>query len=137
MDLVTLGIGGLIGFLSAIGKDFLLESSNNKNKIKEFKKEKLEEIFILMDKVFQESLLPLKYKGSLDGIGARLGMIIRFYFPDLLQDYQKFVKVYANVMWKTMQLDDKINLSEEDRSTFYEAHKLFIDKIVLESKKYI
>lgn len=27
MDLVTLGIGGLIGFLSAIGKDFLLENS--------------------------------------------------------------------------------------------------------------
>ena len=137
MDLVTLGIGGLIGFLSAIGKDFLLESSKNKNKIKEFKKEKLEEIFILMDKVFQESLLPLKYKGSLDGVGAKLGMTIRFYFPNLTQDYQKFVKVYANVMEKTMQLDDKINLSEEDRSIFYKAHKLFIDKIVLESKKYV
>jgi len=137
MDLVTLGIGGLIGFLSAIGKDFLLESSKNKNKIKEFKKEKLEEIFILMDKLFQESLKPLKYKGSIDGFGARLGMIIRFYFPDLLQDYQKFLKVYQNVAEKTMQLDDKINLSKEDISTFFKAYGLFIDKVVLESKKYV
>jgi hypothetical protein len=137
MDLVTLGIGGLIGFLSAIGKDFLLESSKNKNKIKELKKEKLEEIFILMDKVFQESLKPLKYKGSLDGVGAKLGMTIRFYFPDLNQDYQKFLKVYLNVTQKTMTLDNEINLSQEDIDTFYKAYGLFIDKIVLESKKYV
>ena len=137
MDLVTLGIGGLIGFLSAIGKDFLLESSKNKNKIKEFKKQKLEEIFILMDKVSQESLKPLKYKGSLDGIGAKLGMTIRFYFPDLTQDYQNFIKVYQDVTQKTITLDDKINLSQDDISTFYKAYGLFIDKIVLESKKYV
>jgi hypothetical protein len=108
-----------------------------KIKIKEFKKEKLEEIFILMDKVSQESLKPLKYKGSLDGVGAKLGMTIRFYFPDLNQDYQKFLKVYQNVTQKTMTLDDKINLSQEDISTFYKAYGLFIDKIVLESKKYV
>ncbi|MGB3751098.1 MAG: hypothetical protein WA945_05980 [Arcobacteraceae bacterium] len=137
MDLVTLGIGGLIGFLSAIGKDFLLESSKNKNKIKEFKKLKLEEIFILMDKVSQESLKPLKYKGSLDGVGAKLGMTIRFYFPDLNKDYQVFLKVYQSISQKTMTLDDKINLSEEDISTFCEAYGVFIDKIVLESKKYV
>jgi len=137
MDLLTLGIGGLIGFLSAIGKDFLLENSKNKIKTKEFKKQKLEEIFILMDKVSQESLKPLKYKGSLDGVGAKLGMTIRFYFPDLNQDYQTFIKVYQEITQKTMTLDDKINLSQEDINIFYKAYGLFLDKIVLESKKYI
>jgi hypothetical protein len=137
MDLLTLGIGGLIGFLSAIGKDFLLEQSKNKIKTKDFKREKLEEIFILMDKVSQESLKPLKYKGSLDGIGAKLGMTIRFYFPDLNKDYQDFLKVFQDVTQKTITLDDKINLTEEDIKMFYTAYGLFIDKIVLESKKYV
>ncbi|PHO11140.1 hypothetical protein CPG37_01465 [Malaciobacter canalis] len=137
MDLLTLGIGGLIGFLSAIGKDFLLEQSKNKIKTKDFKREKLEEIFILMDKVSQESLKPLKYKGSLDGIGAKLGMTIRFYFPDLNKDYQDFLKVFQEVTQKTITLDDKINLTEEDIKMFYTAYGLFIDKIVLESKKYV
>jgi hypothetical protein len=137
MDLLTLGIGGLIGFLSAVGKDFLLENSKNKIKTKEFKKQKLEEIFILMDKVSQESLKPLKYKSSLDGVGAKLGMTIRFYFPDLNQDYQTFLKVYQEITQKTMTMDDKINLSQEDINTFYKAYSLFLDKIVLESKKYI
>ena len=133
MDLFTLVIGGLIGFLSAIGKDFLLEQS----KIKDFKRQKLEEIFILMDKVFQESLMPLKYKGSLDGVGAKLGMTIRFYFPDLNKDYQDFLKIFQEITRKTITLDDKINLSDEDIKIFYTAYKLFIDKIVLESKKYV
>lgn len=137
MDLLTLGIGGLIGFLSAIGKDFLLEQSKNKIKTKDFKRQKLEEIFILMDKVSQESLKPLKYKGSLDGIGAKLGMTIRFYFPDLNKDYQDFLKVFQDVTKKTMTLDDKINLTDEDIKIFYTAYGQFIDKIVLESKRYV
>lgn len=137
MDLLTLGIGGLIGFLSAVGKDFILEDNKNKIKRKEFKKQKLEEIFILMDKLSQESLKPLKYKGSLDGVGAKLGMTIRFYFPDLNQYYQTFLKIYQEITQKTMTLEDKINLSQEDINIFYKAYGIFLDKIVLESKKYI
>ena len=136
MDFFTLLIGGLIGFLSAIGKDFLLENSRNKIKTKDFKRQTLEEVFILMDKVSQESLKPLKYKGSLDGIGAKLGMTIRFYFPDLNKDYQDFLKVYQDITQKTITLDDN-NLSDVDITIFYTAYGLFIDKIVLESKKYV
>lgn len=137
MDLVTLGIGGIIGFLSAVGKDFLLEKSKNKIKTREFKQQKLEEVFVLLDKVCQESLKPLKYKSSLDGVGAKLGMTIRFYFPDLIKDYRDFLKVFQDTTQKTMSLDDQINLSDEDIKTFYEAYGLLIDKIVLESKKYV
>jgi len=137
MELTTLGIGGLIGFLSAIGKDFLLEKSKNKIKTKEFKREKLEEIFILMDRVFQESLKPLKNKNSLDGVGAKLGMTVRFYFSNLTPDYQIFLKVYQETTLKTITLDDTVTLTQEEITTFYTAYSLFINKIVIESKKYI
>ena len=80
MDLATLVMGGLIGFLSAVGKDFLTEHNRNKIKIKDFKRQKLEEIFILMDKVTQETIKPLKYKKSLDGVGANQNLNLKCNF---------------------------------------------------------
>ena len=113
MDLATLGAGGLIGFLSAVGKDFILEKTKNKTKQKDFKRQKLEEIFILMDKVSQETIKPLKYKNSLDGVGAKLGMIIRFYFPELKNDYHKFLKIFQEISQKTITLDKSQKLTTE------------------------
>jgi len=137
MDLATLGAGGLIGFLSAIGKDFILENNKKKAKIKDFKRQKLEEIFILMDKVSQETIKPLKYKNSLDGVGAKLGMIIRFYFPELNNDYHIFLKIFQKISQKTITLDENTSLTTEEIATYYKAHQVFINKIVEESKKYV
>ena len=140
MDLITLGtlgIGGLIGFLSAIGKDYLLEKTKNEIKIKDFKRQKLEEVFILMDKVSQETIKPLKYKNSLDGVGAKLGMTIRFYFPELKTDYHQFLEIFQSTSQKTMTFDENVHLSKEEMMAFYEAHSIFIDKVVVESKKYV
>ena len=64
MEIGTLLAGGIIGFISAIGKDLILEKNKNKTKVKDFKRQKLEEIFILMDRVRQEIIKPLKYKNS-------------------------------------------------------------------------
>jgi hypothetical protein len=137
MELATLGLGGLIGFLSAIGKDLLLEKSKNIIKTKDFKRQKLEEIFILMDKVSQETIKPLKYKGSLVGVGAKLGMIVRFYFPELNTDYKEFLQVFQSTSQKTMTYDENMSLSQEEILAYYEAHRIFIDKVVKESKKYV
>lgn len=137
MDLVALGIGGLIGFLSAIGKDFLLEKSKNKIKTKDFKRQKLEEIFILMDKVLQETIKPLKYKSSLDGVGAKLGMTIRFYFPELRDDYNKFIQIFQSTSQRTVALDENASLTTEELMTYVEAHRVFIDKVVKESENYV
>ena len=137
MEWLILLLGGGIGFLSAIGKDFILEGTKNKNKAKDFKRQRLEDIFILMDKVSQETIKPLKYKNSLDGVGAKLGMIIRFYFPQLNEDYNKYLQIFQKVSQKTMTLDENSTLSTEEITKFYEAHRLFINKIVEESKKYV
>ncbi|MCK9373097.1 MAG: hypothetical protein M0P91_07850 [Sulfuricurvum sp.] len=137
MELITLILGGLIGFLSAIGKDLLLEKKKNQIKIKDFKRQKLEEIFLLMDQVTREAIKPLKYKDSLDGVGAKLGMIIRFYFPELNTSYDQFIQVFLSTSQKTMTYDDKISLSQEEILAYYEAHRIFLDKVVQEAKQYI
>jgi hypothetical protein len=51
-------VGGLIGFLSAIGKDYLLEQKKQLAKEKTFKRQKLEEVFVLMSNFFKSSLVP-------------------------------------------------------------------------------
>jgi hypothetical protein len=137
VELITLILGGLIGFLSAIGKDLLLEKKKNQIKIKDFKRQKLEEIFLLMDQVTREAIKPLKYKDSLDGVGAKLGMIIRFYFPELNTSYDQFIQVFLSTSQKTMTYDDKISLSQEEILAYYEAHRIFLDKVVQEAKQYI
>jgi hypothetical protein len=137
VELITLGIGGLIGFVSAIGKDFLLERSKNQIKNKDFKRQKLEEVFLLMDQITRETIKPLKYKGSLDGVGARLGMIINFYFPELKPDYDQFIEIFQSTYQKTITSGENTMLSPEEIFTYYEAHKKFINTIIKESKKYI
>jgi len=137
MEVGTLIVGGFIGFVSAVGKDFILENKKSKEKIKDFKRQKLEKVFILMDKVTQETIKPLKYKNSLDGVGARLGMIIRFYFPELNSDYHNFLKVFQKISQKTLTLDNNVSLTTEEILTYYKAHQDFINKIVDESKKYV
>lgn len=137
MELWTLIVGGFIGFTSAVGKDFLLENKKSKEKMKDFKRQKLEDIFILMDKISQEAAKPLRYKNSFDGVGAKLGMIIRFYFPELNNDYHQFLEVFQKIFQKTMTLDEQISLPQEEIATYYKAHQDFINKIVGESKKYV
>ena len=137
MDWLTLLIGGLVGFLSAIGKDFLLENSKNKLKTKDFKRQKLEEIFILMDKVSQETVKPLRYKGSLDGVGAKIGMLVQFYFSHLNGDYNKYIQVFQETSLRTFELGERESLSTEELTKYYGAHKLFINAVVAESKKYV
>ncbi len=137
MDLLMLGIGGLLGFLSAVGKDLLLENSKNRLKTKDFKRQKLEEIFILMDKVSQETVKPLRYKGSLDGVGAKIGMLVQFYFPHLNDDYNKYIQVFQETSLRTFELSERESLSTEELTKYYEAHKIFINRVVIESKKYV
>jgi hypothetical protein len=135
MEISILIVGGMIGFLSAVGKDFLLERNKSKAKNKEFKRQKLEEVFILMDQVSQEAIKPLMLKNSTGDSGARIGMIIRFYFPSLTDDYNKFIQVFQSIIPKT--LSDNTKLTAEEMETYYEAHQVFQSRVVEESKKYV
>jgi hypothetical protein len=138
MEVFTLLVGGLIGFLSASAKDFLLEQNKTRNKMKEFKRTKLEEIFLMAEQITQESSKPLGIREPIDGLGAKLGMTIRFYFPELVKDYQTFLNVLLEANQKSMQLNkESIILPHDEMLVLYNAYRVFIDRLVLVSGKYV
>ena len=47
-------IGGIIGFFASIAKDYLIESKKEKDKLKNIKREKLEEAYIQFSKWFSD-----------------------------------------------------------------------------------
>lgn len=125
-------IGGIIGFLSAVGKDFLLEKSKNKLKEKEFKRTKLEEVFVLTKSFFEEAIKPIEYRKNNDH--SKLPMIIRFYFNNLMSDYYLFQNAYVKL--QESHFDQEKNDLRKNTEEFGNQYKLFIDKVVEESKKY-
>ncbi|MFA6397218.1 MAG: hypothetical protein WCW84_14755 [Sulfurimonas sp.] len=131
-QILLLVAGGFIGFVSAVGKDFLLEKSKNKLKEKEFKRIKLEEVFILTKTFFEESIKPIEYRNNTDH--SKLPMIIRFYFKNLNQVYNLFLATYQKL--QESHFDQEKKDLHENTENFAKQYKLFIDKVVEESKKY-
>lgn len=132
MEVSSILIGGAIGFMSAIAKDFLLENKKSKEKKLQFKKEKLEEIFLLVGRISKEVQKPVSMSQSIGNDGSRLGMIIRFYFPILHNDYLKFLENYMLVANATMQ--DKMP-EQNDMIKFNNIYQIFLEKLVNESNK--
>lgn len=125
-------IGGIIGFLSAVGKDFLLEKSKNKLKEKEFKRTKLEEIFILTKPFFEDAIKPIEYRKNPDN--AKLPMIIRFYFNNLQEEYDLFLDAYQKLQLSHFDKEQKD--LQESTVKFAIQYQSFMNKVVEESKKY-
>lgn len=129
-------IGAVIGFLFSVLKDYFLENNKKKTKQKEFKREKLEEVFLLMNKIQNETLKPLQTKKSINEESAKLAMIIRFYFPDLKEDFNTFLITFSETSMKTIEVKE-INHNEQYIIKFLYEYSEFLKKIVLESKKYV
>ena len=49
MDAISILVGGAVGFFVSVGKDWLLENKKQKEKDKQLKRERLEELFILIE----------------------------------------------------------------------------------------
>ncbi|MDD2640731.1 MAG: hypothetical protein PHS65_07035 [Arcobacteraceae bacterium] len=131
---ISLVAGGIIGFLASIAKEYVIENKKEKIRIKNFKREKLEEIFILIGDVYSNCLKPLEKKTNING--QQIGVIIRFYFNSLLKDYQTFLKKSMIVMEKTT-IPNSERLSQEELQEFYKEYMNILNKIENESKKYI
>jgi len=116
-------IGGLIGFLSSIAKDYFIENKKRDDKYILFKREKLEEIFIMLNELNKNALKPIEAKVSLNGLEVKIPMILRFYFPRLFKEYQNYLGAYQN-----------INIAN-DNKIYKKAYQVFLDKLVSESHK--
>ena len=126
-------IGGIIGFFASIAKDYLIESKKEKDKIKSLKREKLEETFILVSDFYSNSLKSLESKENTES--AKIGMIIRFYFKDLLEGYQLFLEKSKVIIEKTT-IPNSENLTQEELIEHYKEYIKFLNEIEKESKKY-
>ena len=126
-------IGGIIGFFASIAKDYLIESKKEKDKIKSLKREKLEETFILVSDFYSNSLKSLESKENTES--AKIGMIIRFYFKDLLEGYQLFLEKSKVIIEKTT-IPNSENLTQEELIEHNKEYIKFLNEIEKESKKY-
>lgn len=132
---ILLILGAIIGFIASIMKDYFAEKTKNKYKDLEFKKEKLEELFILVSRTFNETLKPLDLRNNLDkDSGAKTAMIIRFYFPHLFKDYQDFLQNYSIINQKIVE--NYKSIQPEDFNHFTKEYQKFLKVLETESKKY-
>ena len=134
--LVLLLVGGVIGFIASIAKDYFVEKTKKKYKDIDFKREKLEDLFILISRTYIESINPLELRNKIEDkdAGAKAGLISRFYFPSIFKNYQEYINAYIIINQKTM--NDYKSVSIDELSNFTKEYQKFLNILELESKKY-
>ena len=162
MDILSLVVGGSIGFLASIAKDWLIENKKQKLKKQEFQREKLEEIYLLFDKwdanfgstylvylhcyrselTYQNVLQHIekleKSNFLLPGEFQKLQMLINIHFPQLANDYISVDKARSKVAYFLVN-PKEYNRSSEDfikvQEEFEVASKEFKLKIITQAQK--
>ena len=129
-------LGAFIGFIASIAKDYFVEKTKKKYKDIDFKREKLEELFILASMIFNESIKPIELRNKIEDkdAGAKAGLISRFYFPLIHKNYQEYLNAYTIINQKTM--NDYNSVSIDELSDFTKEYQKFLNILELESKKY-
>jgi hypothetical protein len=129
-------LGAIIGFIASIAKDYFVEKTKKKYKDIDFKREKLEELFILVSRTYIESINPLELRNKIEDkdAGAKAGLISRFYFPSIYKNYQEYINAYIIINQKTM--NDYKSVSIDELSNFTKEYQKFLNILELESKKY-
>ena len=131
--LVLLLVGGGIGFIASIAKDYFVEKTKKKYKDIDFKREKLEELFIMISKTCNESFKPIEsrnYSGN-EEYSIKSSLITRFYFPSIHEKVERYIAAYIEFNKKHK------SFSNDEKESFLKEYDEVIDIIVLESEKYI
>ncbi|MCG3708044.1 hypothetical protein [Aliarcobacter butzleri] len=129
-------LGAVIGFIASIAKDYFVEKTKKKYKDIDFKREKLEELFILISRTYIESINPLELRNKIEDkdAGAKAGLISRFYFPSIFKNYQEYINACLVINQKTM--NDYKSVSIDELTNFTKEYQKFLNILELESKKY-
>lgn len=126
-------VGAIIGFLASIIKDWIMENRKDEEKKKQFQREKLEEMFILLDKFNDGVMQPIsQFTPFVEK--AKLGMIIRFYSSDKIQKSYKILLEASSEVLKAKR--SGANYFDCYFEKFMPEYMTLLSKIVEESKKY-
>ena len=152
--ITLIAAGAIIGFIPTATKDFIgyfVQSKKTKN---ELSLKRLDELFILISKnantirkTLSTILSNAPVKDEFDDTGARMGFIVRVYFPSIFPQYQAYVKQAGLFTFYQIALSQKISKDEllniQNTKEFQEKHKTFetlygelCTLIVEEAKKY-
>uniref|UniRef100_UPI0040476CAB hypothetical protein n=1 Tax=Aliarcobacter sp. TaxID=2321116 RepID=UPI0040476CAB len=147
--LVLLLVGGVIGFVASISKDFFLEKTKENSKLKNIKREKLEEAYIQFSKWFSDF--------SIDNLGiiivmqnvleydeytkkrkefsenfiidfTKLEMIINIYGDNLLTDFSLIMTKRDEISKIKFSYMDSKKMNEKDLDN-YEKKNLEINSL--------
>ena len=116
MEISSILAGGLVGFLVAIGKDWLIESKKQKEKARQLRREKLEELYMLVshwsiallgngisllavmqNKLSYNQYLDILIEKNVSHDFHRIEMILDIYAPDLHIVYKKLLEARTDL----------------------------------------
>ena len=158
MDILSLVVGGSIGFLASIAKDWLLENKKQRLKKQEFQRDKLEEIYLLFekwstcfstvyldylrcyrDRIPYDQVLENQLKESkllLPGEAQKLQMLINIHFPNLTNEYfivdnarSKVVTFFSDPQKNGLNANDFIRAQEEFEKVSYDFKAKIIAQV--------
>ena len=131
--LIYVVVGAIIGFALSLAKDWLMESKKQKEKEKQFKREKLERAFMILEdfnnKVISTDAISLR-EGEYNS--NELNMIIRFYFNNIYKEYSN----YLNVAIQCLTNIKEAKLEENELENYFHKYREIVNLLVLEKKSY-
>ncbi len=129
--------GGLIGVIG----NLVLEKYKVKQNILKLQRERLEKLYVDTDTMLKQIGAIEMYQKTKDNsylslfsnynIDTQFGMIVDFYFPEMKESKNEFLKVYSPIVVSFM--NTKIEQNRFD--AFYRMIKSFFEAIKDESKK--
>jgi len=102
--LIYLIVGAIIGFALSLAKDWFMESKKQKEKEKLATRQRLEELFILLNKYNKNMIMPLQLQNDIEQ--ERLTMLVRFYFPHFKKEFDDYVMECATVTKLKINAED-------------------------------
>lgn len=147
--MIDLIIGGIIGFGSAVGVNFINNTLTIKKEKKNFYRLKIEEVFLLLNKIdanlFHNSLQLYSISDNSKSFNLvsdemnSLSMLINFYFPHIETEYSKYMEICND---ENIRIFNNLNKSDskhngEFNEKYFIEYSNFKNKVIQESKKYI
>ena len=155
--LIYLGVGAIIGFALSLAKDWLLEGKKQKEKEKQLKRERLEELHIgfskwvnyvvsnemtllavMNNKLTFNQYLDLKIDKKTDFDAQRNEMILKVYIKSLISLHEEVRDQleYLNHIESQYKRDYEKKGPHSTDKKYIERNKLFTEKFIVISEKF-
>jgi len=138
--ITLIAAGAIIGFITSTAKDFINHCIQSKKAKNELALKRLDELFVSLfknantiRKTLPNILSNSTSADNFDDSNARLGFIIRVYFPSMLSDYQNYIQ--KAIEFSTYQTALALTIEKKDILTV-QSNQDYKDKHLAFEKLY-